>query len=78
MVRGLEILELKAAGEYWQVRTALNGRLAVPFEFPKSVRYEFANDDAFENYLGRQTQTLLDAYGDARENRVEADPQFVV
>lgn len=78
MVRGLEILELKAAGEYWQVRTALNGRLAVPFEFPKSVRAQFPSDDAFEQYLGRQTLTMLDAFGDARENRVEANPEFVV
>lgn len=77
-MRGLEILELKAVGDYWQARTALHGRLAVPFEFPKDVRAQFPNDDAFEAYLGRQTRTLLDAYGDARENRVEANPEFVV
>lgn len=77
-MKGLEILELRAVGEYFQVRTALDGRLAVPFEFPKNVRYEFPDDDAFEAYLRRQTRTLLDAYGDARENRAEADPEFVV
>ena len=77
-MKGLEILELKAAGDYWQVRTALCGRLAVPFEFPKSVRAQFRSDDAFEAYLGRQTRTLLDTYGDARENRAEANPEFVV
>lgn len=77
-MQGLEILELKPVGDYWQVRTALHGRLAVPFEFPKEVRAKFPTEAAFEAYLGRQTRTLLDAYGDARENRVEADPEFVV
>jgi hypothetical protein len=78
MVRGLEILELRAVGDFWQVRTALDGRLAVPFEFPKQTRAEFPTDSAFEEFLGRQTRTLLDAWGDAREHRPEPAGEFVV
>ena len=77
-MKGLEILELRAVGEFWQVRTALNGKLAVPFDVHKSVRERFPHPEAFEEYLGRQTRTLLDAYGDAREHREEPDPEFVV
>jgi hypothetical protein len=75
---GLEILELRAVGEFWQARTALDGQLAVPFEFPKQTRSEFPTDEAFEAFLIRQTRTLLDAYGDAREQRPEAAEEFVV
>ena len=77
-MKGLEILELKAVGEFWQVRTALDGRLAVPFDVHKSVRECYPHLSAFEEYLGRATRTLLDAYGDAREHREEPDPEFVV
>lgn len=75
---GLEILELKSQGEYWQVRTALGGRLAVPFEVHKSVREQYGRDNLFEEYLGRTTLTLLDAYGDERERRPEPASEFVV
>jgi hypothetical protein len=75
---GLEILELKPAGDFWQVRTALDGRLAVPFEFPKQTRSDFRTDVDFEAFLLRQTRTLLEAYGDARENRSEPEAEFVV
>lgn len=78
MTNGLEILELKAVGDFWQARTALNGRLAVPFEFPKQTRADYATDEAFEAFLLRQTRTLLDAYGDAREHRPEPEAEFVV
>jgi hypothetical protein len=77
-VNGLEILELRAVGDFWQARTALHGRLAIPFEFPKQTRAEFRTDAEFEAFLMRQTRTLLDAYGDAREHRPEPEAEFVV
>lgn len=77
-MQGFEILELKSLGEYWQVRTALGGRLAVPFEVHKSVREQYGRDDLFEEYLARQTRTMLDTYGDERERRQEPAAEFVV
>jgi hypothetical protein len=78
VIRGLEILELRAVGDFWQARTALDGRLAIPFEFPKQTRAEYATDEAFEAFLLRQTRTLLDAWGDARDQRPEPAGEFVV
>lgn len=78
-MKGLEILELKPVGEYWQVRTALNGKLAIPFDVHKSIRSDnFPNDAEFESYLGRQTAALIDAYGDARERRPDPAAEFIV
>lgn len=72
-MQGLEILELDTMGsDYVKARVALNGRLAVPFEIPKSTYIEdFKRREDFEAFLARQAQTLLDAYGDAREGRTE-------
>ena len=77
--QGLEILELDARhSDYVHVRVALNGRLAVPFEFPKSDYVDtFRRPEDLESFLARQAQTLLDAYGDAREQRQEPVPDFV-
>lgn len=78
MQPGLEILGLNDLGaDYVLVRAALHGRLAIPFEVPKSTYVEnFRTQDDFEAFVARQCQTLLDAYGDAREQRQE--PDFVV
>jgi len=78
MQPGLEILGLNDLGaDYVLVRAALNGRLAIPFEVPKSTYVEnFRTRDDFEAFVARQCQTLLDAYGDARECRPDQD--FVV
>lgn len=78
-MNGLEILELKSQGEYFQVRAALHGRLAVPFEFHKSVRTEqFPREADFEAYIARECESLLNAYGDARDQRPTPDAEFVV
>ena len=69
-MKGLEILELKPVGEYWQIRTALDGKLAIPFEVHKSVLEKFPLTQQFEDYLGRQTRTLLETHGDARSQSV--------
>ena len=74
-MKGLEILELKPVGDYWQVRAALNGKLAIPFDVHKSIREQRPD---FETYLGQQVQTLLSVYGDAREHRPEPAAEFVV
>jgi hypothetical protein len=76
--KGLEILELTSAGEFWQVRAALDDQLAVPFEVHKSIVAKFTREDDLFQYLGRQTRTMLEVYGDAREHRPEPDDQFVV
>jgi hypothetical protein len=75
MQPGLEILELDTMGaDYVRARVALNGHLAIPFDIPKSTYIEdFPRSEDFEAFLARQAQTLLDAYGDAREQR----PDFV-
>lgn len=77
-MHGLEILELREAGEFWQVRTALHGKLAIPFDVHKSIRERYPHTADFEDFLGRQTRTLLEAYGDARDERPEPEAEFVV
>lgn len=67
----LEILEFDSTrpGDYDFVRVALDGKVAVPFEIPKSVwREQFVNTEEFEAFLVRQAQTLLDEYGDSRHS----------
>ena len=72
---GLEILELDTMGsDYVRARVALDGQLAVPFEIPKSTYIEdFPRREDFERFLARQARTLLDTYGDAREQRPVSD-----
>lgn len=79
MDSGLEILQLDNLGaDYVRVRAALNGRVAIPFEIPKSTYIEdFPRSCDFEAFIARQVQTLLDAYGDAREQRQEPCAEFV-
>jgi hypothetical protein len=74
-VQGLEILELNTERSDWvTARVALNGRLAIPFEIPKSTFMEdFRDDDARESFLARQAQALLDSYGDARTAMLDPD-----
>jgi len=76
-MKGLEVIEMKPVGEYWQIRTALNGHPAVPFDVHKSIRDRYQTSADFENYLGKQTLTLLTIYGDAREGRA-ASSEFVM
>lgn len=74
MKRSTELLELRDQLNGWlMVRMAIGGKLAVPFEVPKSVRYEeFPREEDFLSYLERQAVSLLEAYGDAREQRAVA------
>jgi hypothetical protein len=67
MRRGLEILELDASrGDYVRARVAIDGCLAIPFEFLKSDYAAFRRSEDLESFLARQARTLLDTYGDAR------------
>jgi len=78
-VQGLEILELDASRSDWvRARVALHGQLAIPFEFSKSDFMTMTSGDDLESFLARQARSLLDAYGDAREQRPEPLPEFVV
>lgn len=72
MQPGLEILELDTMGaEYVRARVALHGRLAIPFEFLKSDYVEkFQREDLLHGFLARQAETLLESYGDARQQSV--------
>lgn len=68
----LEILELTLdrPGDYDFIRVAVDGHPVIPFEIPKSIRREqFTRDEDFLAYLQRQAITLLESYGDAREQR---------
>lgn len=75
----LEILELDTSrGDYVRARVALDGHLAIPFEIPKSTYVErFPRSEDFEAFLARQARSLLDTYGDAREQRSEPAADFV-
>lgn len=74
MQTGLEILELDAMGsDYVRARVALNGKLAIPFDFLKSDYVAFRRREEMESFLARQARTLLEQYGDARECRPDQD-----
>lgn len=70
----LEILKLDDGPDGWtKAQLAYDGHLVVPFDFPKSVRYEeFPREQDFLFYLERQAVSLLETYGDAREQRAVA------
>ena len=75
----LEILELDASRSDWvSARVALDGHLAIPFEFAKSDFVTMMHGDDLESFLARQARSLLDAYGDAREQRPEPASEFLV
>lgn len=79
MKDGLEILRVwRNEPGYISVRAALNGRLAIPFGIPEETYYEELIDEGtFEAFVARQCQSLLDAYGDEREQRPEPAAEFV-
>ena len=60
MQPGLEIIELDTMGaDYVRARVAINGRLAIPFEFLKSDYVEkFRRPEDLESFLARQAETL--------------------
>jgi hypothetical protein len=76
----LEILRVwRSEPGYISVRAALDGRLAIPFEIPEQTYYEDLIDvGTFESFVERQCRSLLDAYGDEREQRSEPVADFVV
>lgn len=63
----LEIVKLLPEGEWWLVQCALDSKLAVPFRFHKSDRERFPTDPQFFEFLQRQTEALLESFGDARQ-----------
>lgn len=70
MQSGLEILRLDAQrSDYVSAQVAIDGHLAIPFEFLKSDYVQFRRPEDLESFLARQARTLLDQYGDARQKR---------
>lgn len=69
-----EILELKKEGEWWYVQMAINGVPCLPFDVHESIRVEkFPAEEAFLDYLERQAQSMIDVFGDARQQH--ANPE---
>lgn len=76
----LEILSLVDDGEWTVAQCAVNGTLAVPFSFHKATKLSFKKDIELFDYLERQANALIEAYGDARkwpeQGRVEIEGDY--
>jgi hypothetical protein len=59
-------------GEWRECQLAVNGRLAIPFSVHESDWRAYDSEDKRLEMLSRQAISLLDTYGDAREQpRIE-------
>ena len=75
---GLEIVRCSDHGDFVTVQVALDGRLAVPMTVDRATwKGTFATDTLREQWLARSARTLLDIYGDAREDRRLSDRQVL-
>lgn len=66
----VEIIQHKKVGEYYTTQLAIDGVLAIPQEIHASILEHFQSEKSFWEYLIRSAQTLIQVFGDARENRV--------
>ena len=65
---GVEIVRLDREGEWWVAQLAVHGILCIPFDVHESTRQErFPKEEDFMAYLGRQAQTMIELYGDAKK-----------
>jgi hypothetical protein len=70
--RGIEIIEHRDLPEGWiQIRCAVRGKLAVPFQLHKSDLEQYRDEDSYLAMLERQAVSLIETYGDARCQRLE-------
>ena len=66
MTSRLEILERSEPRDGWiTIRAALNNQLAIPFQVHASD-LEGHDEEWFMGFVGRQAESLLGQYGDAR------------
>lgn len=73
MQGGFELIEHSEPCDGWiQIRCALNNQLVTPFQIHRSdVEKKYRSEKEYFAMLERQAGSLLERYGDARENRLE-------
>lgn len=59
-------------GEYFEAQYAIDGVLAPPVSIHASDRPRYKSDDEFEQMLIRQSETMIEVFGDARTGRYAA------
>lgn len=68
------MIRYRKEGEYFDVQMAIDGVLAVPQEIHASVREEsFPTEESWMAYLVRSAQSLIQVFGDARDNKIVMD-----
>lgn len=69
----LELLERSEPhnGGWITIRCAVDGKLAIPFEVHASDLEQYKTDEEFLAFCERQGGTLLEQYGDARQQKLE-------
>lgn len=71
MARRLEILERSEPRDGWiTIRCALNNTLVLPFQVHVSDIAHY-NEQQFLDFVERQASSLIQTYGDSREQRLE-------
>lgn len=59
------------------IQLALRNKLAVPMTVENSAFFAWPSEESQIEWLKRQTQGLLDIYGDARDERVFSDQEVL-
>lgn len=66
----IELLERSEPRDGWiTVSAAFQNRLAVPFQVHRS-EIERMTEDQFLSFVGRQAESLIEQFGDARQQRI--------
>lgn len=69
-----ELLERSEPRNGWvTIRGAVNGHPAIPFDVHLSDIENFRTDKEFLGFCERQTVTLVEQYGDVREQRLQME-----
>jgi hypothetical protein len=73
----LECVRLERHADSVTIQLALREKLAVPMTVESQAFYGWRSEEEQIRWLKRQTQGLLDIYGDAREGLVLSDQEVL-
>jgi hypothetical protein len=74
--KSIEIVQMRKEGEYFIVQLAIDGVLAPSMDVHASAREEYRTEQSWMEYLVRQSESLIEVYGDARNPR-PVSPAFM-
>lgn len=75
--KDLECVRFEQSPDAITIQLALRNELAVPMTVEKGAFYSWPSEQHQTEWLKRQTQALLDIYGDARDGRALSDQEVL-